>query len=133
MRPVCQLVFLFFVFLLFFFTLYITLPHNLIKEKLLNLIERSFKRECSPYIACNERQVFFTSGNTKRYNFGRVKKCVKPEYIFWIIFILELALSYTDKLLVFRWVLIVLLLQLIYFHFMTSLSDVKKAEIIEAF
>ena len=28
----------------------------------------------------------------------------------WIIFILDLALSYTDKLLVFRWVLIALLL-----------------------
>ena len=50
-----------------FSTLYTTLPHNLIKEKLINLIEWTFKRECSPYIACNERHAFFTSEDTKRY------------------------------------------------------------------
>ena len=50
-----------------FSTLYTTLPHNLIKEKLINLIEWTFKREGSPYIACNDRQAFFTSGDTKRY------------------------------------------------------------------
>ena len=49
-----------------------------------------------------------------------------------------MALSYTDKLLVFRWVLIVLRLLLICLFcyerdFMTSLSDVNQAEIIEAF
>ena len=44
-----------------------TLPHNLIKEKLTNLIEWTFEREGSPYIACNERQAFFTSEDTKRY------------------------------------------------------------------
>ena len=49
-----------------FSTLYTTLPHNLIKEKLINLIEWTFKREGSPYIACNERQAFFTSEDTKR-------------------------------------------------------------------
>ena len=93
-----------------FSTLYTTLPHNLIKEKLINLIEWTFKREGSPYIACNERQAFFTSEDTKRYKFGLAKTSVKPYYTFWIIFISDLALSYTDKLLVFRWVLIVLLL-----------------------
>ena len=50
-----------------FSTLYTTLPHNLIKEKLINLIEWTFKREGSPYIACNERQALFTSEDTKRY------------------------------------------------------------------
>ena len=50
-----------------FSTLYTTLPHNLIKEKLINLIEWTFKREGPPYIACNERQAFFTSGDIKRY------------------------------------------------------------------
>ena len=59
MRTVCQL--------MIFSTLYKTLPHNLIKEKLINLIEWTIKREGSPYIACNERQAFFTSGVTKRY------------------------------------------------------------------
>ena len=50
-----------------FSTLYTTLPHNLIKEKLINLIDWTFKREGSHYIACNERQAFFTSEDTKRY------------------------------------------------------------------
>ena len=50
-----------------FSTLYTTLPPNLIKEKIINLIEWTFKREGSPYIACNDRQSFFTSGDTKRY------------------------------------------------------------------
>ena len=42
-------------------------PINLVKEKLINLIEWTFKREGSPNIACNERQAFFTSEDTKRY------------------------------------------------------------------
>ena len=48
-------------------TLYTTLHHNLIKEKLINLNEWTFKREGSLYIACNGRQAFFTSGDAKRY------------------------------------------------------------------
>ena len=93
-----------------FSTLCTTLPHNLIKEKLINLIEWTFKREGSPYIACNERQAFFTSGDTKRYELWSCQNMFEALIYFWIIFILDLALSYTDKLLVFRWVLIVLLL-----------------------
>ena len=50
-----------------FSTLYTTLPHNLIKEKLIDLIEWTFGGEGSPYIACGERQAFFTSEDTKRY------------------------------------------------------------------
>ena len=36
-------------------TLYTTLPHNLIKDILIDLIERTFQREGSPYLACNDR------------------------------------------------------------------------------
>ena len=50
-----------------FSTPHTTLPHNFIKTKLINLIEWPFKRESSPYIACYERQAFFTSGDTKQY------------------------------------------------------------------
>ena len=35
------------------------MPHNLINEKLVNLIEWSFGGEGSPYVACSERQAFF--------------------------------------------------------------------------
>ena len=37
-----------------FSTLYTTLPHNLIKDKLIDLIERTFQREGSHYLACND-------------------------------------------------------------------------------
>ena len=50
-----------------FSTFYTTLPYNLIKEKLINLIEWTFKTEGLSYIACNEIQAFFTSEDTKRY------------------------------------------------------------------
>ena len=44
-----------------FSTLYTSLPHNLIKEKLLDLIERTFyKKERKLYLACNEKKAFFT-------------------------------------------------------------------------
>ena len=37
------------------------LPHNLITEKLLDLIERTFyKREGKLYLACNDKKAFFT-------------------------------------------------------------------------
>ena len=45
-----------------FSTLYTTLPHNLIKEKLLDLIERTFyKKEGELCLACNDKNAFFTS------------------------------------------------------------------------
>ena len=43
-----------------FSTLYTTLPHNLIKDKLVDLIERTFQREGSPFLACHDRNAFFT-------------------------------------------------------------------------
>ena len=41
-----------------FSTLYTTLPHNLIKDK---LIERAFQREGSPSLACNDRNAFLNA------------------------------------------------------------------------
>ena len=49
-----------------FSTLY-TLPHNLIKEKLKELIEQTFYREGSLYLACNDKNAFFTSEQPRRY------------------------------------------------------------------
>ena len=37
-----------------FSTLYITLPHDLIKNQLVDLIENTFRREEFLYLACNE-------------------------------------------------------------------------------
>ena len=51
-----------------FSTLYTTLPHNLIKDKHNDLIKRLFQREGSPYLACNDRNAFFTSEKPKTFH-----------------------------------------------------------------
>ena len=71
-----------------FSTLYTTLLHNLIKEKLIHLTEWTFKREGSPFIARNERQAFFTSGDTKRYKlWSRQNVCESLIYLLDNIYI----------------------------------------------
>ena len=53
-----------------FSTLYTTLPHNIIKEKLIECIEQTFNREGSLYLACNEKRAFsffFTSEQPNRF------------------------------------------------------------------
>ena len=57
-------------------TLYTTLPHNLIKDKLIDLIERTFQSEGSPYLACNDRNAFLLQKNLKSFMHGRVKMYV---------------------------------------------------------
>ena len=118
-----------------FSTLYTTLPNNLIKEKLINLIEWTFKREGSPYIACNERHAFFTSEDTKRYKLWSCQS---------VIYLLDNIYSRFGTML-YRQIVGIpmgtncapLVADLFLFcyerDFMTSLSDVKQTEIIEAF
>ena len=57
-----------------FSTLYTTLPHNRIKDKLVDLIERTFQREGSLYIACNDKNAFFTSDADRTYNLWTCQK-----------------------------------------------------------
>ena len=57
-----------------FSTLYTTLPHNLIKEKLNDLIEWTFNREDSLYFACNVRNAFSTSEVHKIYTLWTCQK-----------------------------------------------------------
>ena len=42
-----------------FSTCYTTLPHNLIRNQLVDLIENTFRREEALYLACNEKHAFF--------------------------------------------------------------------------
>ena len=115
------------------------MPHNLIKEKLINLIEWTFKREGSPYIACNERQAFFTSEDTKRYKLWSCQSVCEA-----LIYLLDnIYIRFGTKL--YRQIVGIpmgtncapLVADLFLFcyerDFMTSLSDVKQAEIIEVF
>ena len=57
-----------------FSTLYTTLPYNLIKDKLIGLIERTFNRVGSPYLACNNK--IFTSEKPKNYHAWPCQKVV---------------------------------------------------------
>ena len=57
-----------------FSTLNTTLPHNLIIEKLTELIEQTFNREGSLYLACNEKRAFFTSEKPKRFKLWSCQK-----------------------------------------------------------
>ena len=50
-----------------FSTLYTTLPHNLILDKLTKLIEKTFARENKPFLACNASRAFFTDEHMKHY------------------------------------------------------------------
>ena len=50
-----------------FSTLHFTLPHHLIKDKRIVLIEHTFTREKTLYLACNKEREFFTSDVYKKY------------------------------------------------------------------
>ena len=44
-----------------------TLPHDLIKNQIVDLIENTFRREEVLYLACNEERAFFALKNIKIY------------------------------------------------------------------
>ena len=122
-----------------FCTLYITLLHNLIKEKLINLIQWTFKREGSPYMAYNKRQAFFTSGDTKQYkrwscqNVCETLICLLDNI--YIRFVAKLYRQIVGIPMGINCAPLVADLFLFCYEsdFLTSLSDFKQAEIIEAF
>ena len=51
-----------------FSTLYTTLPHHHIKDKLIDLINRTFIRKNTQYVASNEEYAFFTSDIYNNHN-----------------------------------------------------------------
>ena len=51
-----------------FSSLYTTLPHNSIKDKPIDLFERAFNGEGSPYLECNDRNAYFTLEKPKKYH-----------------------------------------------------------------
>ena len=57
-----------------FSTLYTTLPHHLIKDKLIDLINRTLIRENTQYLACNEEYAFFTSDVYNNHNLWSCQK-----------------------------------------------------------
>ena len=71
-----------------FSRLYTTLPHHLIKDKLIDLINRTFIRENTQYLACNEECAFFTSDVYNNHNLWSCQKvCDVLVYLLDNIFI----------------------------------------------
>ena len=66
-----------------FLTLNITLPHNLIKEQLIGLIERAFKKICKTKVCFillfNDKQVFFISIGHSVVNFRSCQELEQPK------------------------------------------------------
>ena len=54
--------------------MYTTLPHHLIKDELIDLINPTFLRENTQYLACNEESAFFTSDVYNSYNLWSCQK-----------------------------------------------------------
>ena len=115
------------------------MPHNLIKDKLTELIEQTFNRKGSLYLACNDKNAFFTSEQPKRYKLWSCQKmCDALHYLLDNIFI-----RFGSKL--YRQIVGIpmgtncapLVADLFLFcyerDFMLSLSDNNQADIIEAF
>ena len=122
-----------------FSTLYTTLPHNLIKEKLIDLIERTLQREGSLYLACNDRNAFFAPEENKRYTLWSCQRVCEI-----LIFLLDnIYIRFGTKL--YRQIVGILMgtncaplvADVFLFcykrDFMMSFSADKDAEIIEAF
>ena len=64
------------------------LPHHLIKHKLINLINRTFIRKNTQYLACNEECAFFTSDEYNNHNSWSCQKvCDALVYLLDNIFI----------------------------------------------
>ena len=122
-----------------FSTLYTTLPHHLIKDKLIDLINRTFIRENTQYLACKEECAFFTSDVYNNHNLWSCQKSVMPLFIFWIIFLLDLELNFIGKTIDIPMgtncaPLVADLFLFCYERdFMKSLSRENQADIIEAF
>ena len=121
-----------------FSTLYTTLPHNLTKEKLTELIEQTFNREGSLYLACNDKNAFFTSEQPIRYKLWSCqKKCDALHYLLDNIFIRIGSKLYRQIVGIPMGTncapLVVVLFLFCYERdFMLSLSDKNQSDIIEA-
>ena len=71
-----------------FSTLYTTLPHHLIKDKLIDLINQTFIWENAQYLAYNKEYAFFISDIYNNYNLWSCQKlCDALVYLLDNIFI----------------------------------------------
>ena len=80
-----------------FSMLYTTLPHHLIKDKLIDLIEHIRFLYRKHFIWLVTTNVLSLLPMCKKVIiYGLVKKVVRPLFIFWIIVLLDLELNFTN-------------------------------------
>ena len=121
-----------------FSTQYTTLPHHLIKDKLIDLINRMFIRENTQYLACNEEYAFFTFDVYNNHNLWSCQKvCEALVYLLDNIFIRFGTKLYRQTIGPMGTNCAPLVADLFLFcyerDFMKSLSRENQADIIEAF
>ena len=69
---------------------------TLSKKKLTELIEDTFNREGSLYLASNENRAFSLLNNLKDINCDNVRKCVMLSIIFWTIYSFDTETPFLD-------------------------------------
>ena len=122
-----------------FSTLYTKLPHHLIKDKLIVLIERTFSRAKTLYLACNEECAVFTSDVHKNYKLWSYQNvCEALVYLLNNIFIRFGTKVHRQTIgIPMRTNCAPLVADLLLFYyerdFMKSFSRENQADIIEAF
>ena len=94
-----------------------TLPHDLIEEKLVDLIEWTFGGGVHLILPVTGDRLSSLLKTQNGVGFGLARTSVGPWCAFWMVFVLDLALGCAGGLLVFRWVLVVLPLGLVCFCF----------------
>ena len=117
-----------------------TLPHHLIQDKLIDLINQTFIREKTQYLVCNEECAFFTSDVYNSYNLWSCQKVVDAlVYLLDNIFVRFGSKLYMQTIgIPMRTYCAPFVADLFLFFcyerdFMKSLSRENQADIIEAF
>ena len=122
----------------YFSTLYTTLPNDLIKDELIDLIERTFNREGSYYHAFNYRNKFLLRKNLKKYHAWSCQNVCNALTFYKTTFLFDLRKLYRQVVRIpmgTNCAPLVVELFLFYYEreFMMSLSDDKQTDIIDAF
>ena len=79
-----------------FSALYTTLPHDLIKNQLVDLIENTFRRKEVLYLACNVEHAIFASKEHKKYSLWTCQKV--PEALVYLLDNIYTCIRFGSKL-----------------------------------
>ena len=80
-----------------FSTLYTSLPHDLIKAKVLSLVNWCFNRESKTYLCTSDKAGFLATRNMTRINVGLARSYVKLLLSSWKTYMCNLMAWYINK------------------------------------